>query len=73
MNSIVKNASVEAHYSIGMVERYHGSLRQINSIVTTGIPSIKPDLVLPIFFKAINDLVGLNELVSTLPIFGAYF
>ena len=35
MDIIVKNAQEEAHHSIGMVERYHGPLRQVYSIITT--------------------------------------
>ena len=69
---IIKNAPVETHHSIGMVERYHGPLRQVYSIITTEIPGIKPELALQISFKAINDSVGPNGLVSTRLVFGAY-
>ena len=69
---IVKNAPVEAHYSIGIVERYHRPLRQAYSIITTKIPSIKPNLALQMSFKAINDFVGPNGLVTTLLVFNAY-
>ena len=69
---IVKNALVEAHYSIGIVERYHGPLQRAYSIITIEIPSIKPDLALQMSFKAINDSVGPNGLVPTLLVFGAY-
>lgn len=72
MGIIIKNALVEAHHSIGMVERYHRPLRRVYLIVTKNIFGIKPDLVLQISFKAINDSVGLNGLVSTLLVFGAY-
>ena len=72
MGIIVKNALVEAHHSIGMVERYHGPLRRVYSIVTSEIPGIEPDLALQMSFKAINDSVGPNGLVPTLLVFGAY-
>ncbi len=72
MRIIVKNAPVEAHYSIGMVERYHGPLRQVYSIITPEIPGIKPDLAQQISFNAINNSVGPNWLVPTLLVFGAY-
>ena len=69
---IIKNAPVEVHHSISMVERYHGPLWQAYSIITTKIPSIKPNLALQMSFKAINNSVGPNRLVSTLLVFGAY-
>ena len=68
----VKNAPVETHHSISMVERYHGPVRQVYSIITTEMPDIKPDLALQMSFKAINNSVGPNELVPTLLVFGAY-
>lgn len=68
----VKNALIEAHHSKGIVGYYHGLLRWVYSIIITEISSIQPDLVLQIAFKAIKDLVGPNELVSTLLIFGTY-
>ena len=72
MGIIVKNAPVEAHHSIGMVERYHGPLRRVYSIIITEIPGIEADLALQMSFKAINDSVGPNGLVPTLLVFGAY-
>ena len=72
MGIIVKNAPVEAHHSIGMVERSYGPLRQVYSIITTKIPGIEPESALQMSFKAINNLLGPNGLVSTLLVFGAY-
>ena len=72
MGIIIKNVSIETHYSISMVKRYHGPLRQVYSIITTEIPGIKPELALQMSFKAINDSVGPNRLVPTLLVFGAY-
>ncbi len=72
MGIIVKNTQVEAHHSIGMVERYHGLLRRVYSIITIEIPGIKPDLALQMSFKAINNSFGPNRLVPTLLVFGAY-
>lgn len=69
---LVKNALIEAHHSKGIVGSYHGLLRWVYSIIITEISSIRPDLVLQIAFKAIKDLIGPNELVSTLLIFGTY-
>ena len=72
MGIIVKNAPVDVHHSISMVERYHGPLRRVYSIIITKIPGIKADLTLQMFFKAINNSVGPNGLVSTLLVFGTY-
>ena len=69
---IIKNALVEAHYSIGMVEHDHEPLRRVYSIITTKIPGIKPDSTLQMSFKAINDSIGSNGLVPTLLVFRAY-
>ena len=55
-----------------MVEHYYGLLRQVYSIITMEIPSIKPDSALQLSFKAINNFVGPNSLVSTLLVFGIY-
>ncbi len=43
MSIIVKNAPVEAHHSVDLVERYHKPLRRVNSIITIKILGIKPN------------------------------
>ena len=72
MGIVIKNIPVEAHHSIGMVERYHGPLHRVYNIITSEIPGIDPALALQMAFKAINDSVGPNGLVPTLLVFGAY-
>ena len=72
MGIIIRNASVEAHYSICMVEHYHGPLRRVYSIITIEIPGIEPELALQMTFKAINNSAGPNGLVLTLLVFGVY-
>lgn len=72
MGIIVKNALVEIHHYISVIKRYHGSLRQVYSIITIKIPGIESDLALQMFFKAINNVMSSHWLVSTLLIFGAY-
>ena len=72
MRIIVKNAPVEAHHSIGLVERYHESLRRAYSIIAAEISGIEPQLALQMAFKALNDSAGSNGLVPTLLMFGAY-
>lgn len=73
MGIIVKNIPIEVHYSISMDEHYHKSLQQVYSIIIIKISSIKADLVLQMFFKAINNLVGFNRLILILLIFDVYF
>jgi hypothetical protein len=72
MNITVKNVLVEAHYLIEMIERYHESLRRIYTIIIVEISDITLDLVLQMTFKAINDSVDSNKLVSTLIVFDVY-
>lgn len=72
MGIIVKNAPIEAHHSIGMVEWYHGHLWQVYFIITTEIPSMEPGMVLQMSLKVINNLVDPNRLVPTLLVFAAY-
>ena len=67
-----KAAPVEAHNSIGMVERYHGPIRRAYQIIMTEIPGIDKEMGLQMAFKAINDSAGPDGLVPTLLVFGAY-
>lgn len=55
MDIIIENTLVEAYHSIKMVERYHGPLWQVYSIITIEIPGIEPNLALQMSFKAINN------------------
>ncbi len=45
MSIIVKNALIEVHYFIGLVEYYYGPLHWVYFIITIEILSIKPDSV----------------------------
>jgi hypothetical protein len=67
-----KGVLVEAHNSIGMVERYHGLIRRVYQIIVSEILELDKDMVLQMTFKAINDFAGPDGLVSTLLVFGAY-
>ena len=64
---------VEAHNSIGKVERYHTLLRRAYEIIryeTSGTMSTEQALQAAV--KAVNDTAGPNGLVPTLLVFGAY-
>lgn len=68
----MKNVLVEIHHFIGIIKRYHRLLRQVYSIIIIEILSIQSNLVLQMSFKAINNSIGLNKLVSTLLVFNTY-
>jgi hypothetical protein len=72
MGITIKTALVEAHHSIGMVKRYHDSLRRVYAIITAEISSIDLEIALQMAFKVINDSAGLDGLVLTLLVFGVY-
>jgi hypothetical protein len=72
MGVSTKGVPVEAHNSIGMVERYHGPIRRAYQIIISEIPELDKDMALQMAFKAINDSAGPDGLVPTLLVFGAY-
>jgi hypothetical protein len=72
MNIDVKEVPVEAHNSIGKVERYHGSLRQAYKILSSELPSANKEAILQMAVKAVNDSAGPDGIVPTLLVFGAY-
>ena len=63
---------VEAHWSIGLVERYHQPLRRAYEIIKTESPDTPREMTLQIVVKAVNDTAGPDGLVPTLLVFGAY-
>ncbi|KAF5503979.1 hypothetical protein CGCF413_v004518 [Colletotrichum fructicola] len=68
----IKEIPIEAHNSIGKVERYHKPLRRAYEIIKAEDPSLRPEVALQMAIKAINDTAGPNGLVPTLLVFGAY-
>jgi signal transduction histidine kinase len=72
MSIEIKTILVETHHSIKMIERYHELLRRIYSIIVTEILDINSDLVLQMSFKALNDSIESDDLISTLLLFDAY-
>ena len=63
---------VEAHNLVKIVKRYYSPLRRIYRIITTELLNISKDIALQIAFKAINNSIGSNGLISTLLVFRAY-
>lgn len=72
MGISIKEVPVEAHNSIGKVERYHAALRRAYEIIRAESPSTPPEAALQSALKAINDTAGPEGIVPTLLVFGAY-
>jgi len=68
----VKDVPIEAHHSIGKVERYHAPLRRAYNIMRAEDPSLSREGSLQAAVKAVNDTAGPDGLVPTLLVFGAY-
>ncbi|KAI0998086.1 hypothetical protein K3495_g10103 [Podosphaera aphanis] len=67
-----KEVPVEAHNSIGIVERYHGPLRRAYDIIHNELKGADKNMLLQMAIKAVNDTAGPDGLVPTLLVFGAY-
>ena len=65
---------VEAHQSVGLVERYHVPLKRAYEIIIKELKGLILDknILLQMAVKAVNDTAGPNGLVPTLLVFGAY-
>jgi hypothetical protein len=64
---------VEAHHSLGKVERYHALLRRAFEIITAEVgTTVHRDVRPQMSLKACNDNTGPEGYVPTLLIFGAY-
>jgi hypothetical protein len=72
MDINVKEVPVEAHNSIGKVERYYGLLQQAYKILSSELLSANKEAILQIAMKAVNNSAGLDSIMPTLLIFGAY-
>jgi hypothetical protein len=72
IGSVTKYILVEAHYSIGIVERYHIPLRRAYEIITKELPQTTKQYILQMAVKAVNDTAGPDGLVPTLLVFGTF-
>jgi hypothetical protein len=72
MDIDVKEVPVEAHNSIGKVERYHSLLQRAYKILSSELPSANKEAILQIAVKAVNDSAGPDGIVPTLLVFEAY-
>ncbi|KAI0991600.1 hypothetical protein K3495_g16587, partial [Podosphaera aphanis] len=74
MGTQVHEIPVEAHHSIGKVERYHIPLRRAYEIICAELKGqgVPKEVKLQMALKALNDSVGPHGLVPTLLVYGAY-
>jgi di/tripeptidase len=70
----IKEVPVEAHNSVGLVERYHAPLRRAYEIIQDELKDehINKEMILQMAVKAINDSAGPDGIIPTLLVFGAY-
>jgi hypothetical protein len=69
----IEEVLIEAHNSIGKIERYHGPLKRAFEVISADLGNaITPDHVLQIAVKAVNDTAGPDGLVPTLLMFETY-
>jgi hypothetical protein len=70
----IKKVPVEAHNSVGQVERYYAPLRHAYEIIQDELKNeqIDKEMMLQMAVKAINDSAGPDGIVLTLLVFGAY-
>jgi hypothetical protein len=70
----IKEVPVEAHNSVGLVERYHAPLRRAYEIIQDELKDehINKEMILQMAVKTVNDSAGPDGIVPTLLVFGAY-
>ncbi|KAF1828306.1 hypothetical protein BDW02DRAFT_652134 [Decorospora gaudefroyi] len=67
----VEEVPVEAHQSIGKVERYHAAIRRAFDVISADIGNaVTPEHTLQMAVKAVNDTAGPDGLIPTLLVFG---
>jgi hypothetical protein len=70
----IKEVPIEAYNSISLVKRYHTPLHYLYKIISNELKGeqVDKEMILQIAVKIVNNLVGLDGLVLTLLVFGAY-
>ena len=72
MGITTKTVPVEAHWLIRKVKRYYTVLRCIYQIDFKELPDLDKKMALQMAVKAVNNIAGLNRLIPTLLVFGAF-
>ena len=73
MGITTKTVLVEVYWLIGKVECYYIVLCCAYQIIFKELPDLDKEIALQMAIKAINNIVGLNRLISTLLVFGTFF
>ncbi|KAI0995259.1 hypothetical protein K3495_g12922 [Podosphaera aphanis] len=68
----VEEVPIEAHHSIGKVEKYHRPVKREYKILAIELPNVAAENVFQMAVKAVNDTAGPDGLVPRLLVFGAY-
>jgi hypothetical protein len=69
----INKVPIEAHYSIGKIERYYALIKRAYEIVTAELGnSASFENALQMAVKAVNDTAGPDGLVPTLLVFGTF-
>jgi hypothetical protein len=70
----VKEVSVKAYNSVGLIERYHALLRRAYEILKAELKDehIDKEMILQMAVKAVNNSAGPDGIVLTLLVFGSY-
>jgi hypothetical protein len=70
----VKEVPVEAHNSVGLIERYHAPLRRAYKILKEELKDEHSDkeMIFQMAVKAVNNSAGPDGIVLTLLVFGSY-
>jgi hypothetical protein len=69
----IKEVPIKAYYSIGKIEKYHGSIRRAYEIIIKKLGTIISLFnAFQMAIKSVNDTAGSDGLVPTLLVFGAY-
>ena len=73
LGSNTKSVPVKGHWSIGLVERYHVVLRRVYKVIMEDLQGIiSKETGRQMAVKVDNNTDGLDGLVPTLLVFGAY-
>ena len=69
-----KSVLVEAHWSIGIMERAHLILRRVYQVIAEDLKdeSVLKHILLQMTVKAVNDTAGPDSLILTLLVYGTY-
>jgi hypothetical protein len=70
----LEKVPVEAHNSIGKLERYHALLRRVYNVIAADLrgQGMNTEAILQMTIKAVNDTAGPDGLVPTLLVFSTY-